>query len=62
MWAGVPVMVRNTLTLSPKKNQQSASPDGSTVMQMDILVGIALGHPPSVENAIGPEKTTEDLL
>jgi hypothetical protein len=31
--------------------------DCNTV-QMDILVKIALGHPPSVENAIGPEETT----
>jgi hypothetical protein len=28
---------------------------------MDILVKIAQGHPPSVENAIGPEETTRRL-
>jgi hypothetical protein len=51
----------NTLMLSPKENQQSASLDVSTVVQMDILVKTALGHTPSVENAIGPEVTTRRL-
>jgi hypothetical protein len=46
---------------SPKENQQNASPDVSTAVQMDILVKIALDHPPSVENAIGPEETTRRL-
>jgi hypothetical protein len=50
--------MKNILMLSPKENRQSASPDASTAVQMDILVKIALGHPPSVENAIGPEETT----
>jgi hypothetical protein len=58
MRVGATVMMGNTLMLSPKENQQSASPDVSTAVQMDILVKIALGHPPSVENAIGPEETT----
>jgi hypothetical protein len=47
--------------LSPKENQQSASLDVSTVAQMDISAKIAPGHPPSVENAIGPEETTRRL-
>jgi hypothetical protein len=55
------VMTKNTLMPSPKENQQNASPDVSTAAQMDILVKIALGHPPSVENAIGPEETTRRL-
>jgi hypothetical protein len=46
---------------SPKESQQNASPDVSTAVQMDISVKIALGHPPSVENAIGPEETTRRL-
>jgi hypothetical protein len=50
--------MRNILMLSPKENQQSASPDVSTVVQMDISVKIAPGHLRSVENAIGPEETT----
>jgi hypothetical protein len=46
---------------SPKESQQNTSPDVSTMEQMDISVKIALGHPPSVENAIGPEETTRRL-
>jgi hypothetical protein len=46
---------------SPKDNQQNASPDASTAVQMDILVKTALGHPPSVDNATGPEETTRRL-
>jgi hypothetical protein len=46
---------------SPKESRQSASPDASTVVQMDILVKTALGHPLNVENAIGPEETTRRL-
>jgi hypothetical protein len=61
MRAGVIVMIRNILMLSPKENQQSASLDVSTTEQMDILVKTALGHPPNVENAIGPEETTRRL-
>jgi hypothetical protein len=58
MKAGATVMTKNTLMPSPKENWQSTSPDVSTAAQMDISVKIALGHPPSVENAIGPEVTT----
>jgi hypothetical protein len=58
MKSGMTVTMRNILMLSPKENQQNASPDASTVTQMDISVKIALGHPPNVENAIGPEATT----
>jgi hypothetical protein len=58
MRPGVTVTMKNILMLSPKENRQSAPPDASTVVQMDISVKIALGHPPSVENAIGPEETT----
>jgi hypothetical protein len=47
--------------LSPNENQQSASPDVSTAVQMDILVKIALGHPSSVENVTGPKETTRRL-
>jgi hypothetical protein len=54
-------MMRNILMLSPKDNQQSASLDVSTAAQADILEKIALGLPPSVENAIGPEETTRRL-
>jgi hypothetical protein len=54
-------MMKNTLMPSPKESQQNASPDVSTAAQMDISVKIALGHPPSVENAIGPEETTRRL-
>jgi hypothetical protein len=61
MSSGATVMMRNTLMPSPKESQQSASPDASTAVQMDISVKIALGHPPSVENAIGPEETTRRL-
>jgi hypothetical protein len=61
MRAEVIVTMRNILMPSLKENQQSASPDVSTVVQMDILVKIVLGHPPSVENAIGPEVTTKTL-
>jgi hypothetical protein len=46
---------------SPKENQQNASPDASTAVQMDISVKTALGHPSSAENAIGPEETTRRL-
>jgi hypothetical protein len=46
---------------SPKESQQSASPDASTAVQMDISVKTALGHPSSVENATGPEETTRKL-
>jgi hypothetical protein len=46
---------------SPKESQQNASPDASTAAQMDISVKTALGHPPSVENATGPEETTRRL-
>jgi hypothetical protein len=53
--------MRNILMLSPKENQQNASPDVSTAAQMDISVKIVIGHPPSVENAIGPEETTRRL-
>jgi hypothetical protein len=53
--------MRNILMLSLKGNQQSGSLDASTVVQMDISLKIALGHPPSVENAIGPEETTRRL-
>jgi hypothetical protein len=58
MKLGETVTMKNILMLSPKENRPSASPDISTAVQMDILVKIALGHPPSVENAIGPEETT----
>jgi hypothetical protein len=61
MRLGVTVTMRNILMLSPKENWQSASPDVSTAVQMDILVKIALGHLPSVENATGPEETTRRL-
>jgi hypothetical protein len=61
MRAGVTVMMKNTLMLSLKENQQSTSPDVSTVAQMDISVKTALGHPPSVKNAIGPKETTRRL-
>jgi hypothetical protein len=61
MRAGATVIMRNILMLSPKENQQSASPDVSTVAQMDISVKIVLDHPPNVENAIGPEETTRRL-
>jgi hypothetical protein len=54
-------MMRNILMPSPKENRPSASLDGSTVEQMDILVKTNLDHPPSVENATGPEKTTRRL-
>jgi hypothetical protein len=47
--------------LSPMESQQNASPDVSTAAQMNISVRTALGHPPSVENAIGPEETTRRL-
>jgi hypothetical protein len=47
--------------LSLKENQQSASQDALTAVQMDILVKTALGHPPNAENAIGPEETTRRL-
>jgi hypothetical protein len=46
---------------SPKESQQNTLPDASTAVQKDILVKIALGHPPSVENATGPEETTRRL-
>jgi hypothetical protein len=46
---------------SQKENQQNASPDASTAVQTGISVKTALGHPPSVENAIGPEVTTRRL-
>jgi hypothetical protein len=46
---------------SPKESQQNASPDASTAVQMDISVKTALDHPPSVENATGPEETTKRL-
>jgi hypothetical protein len=52
MRVGVIATIRNILMPSPKENQQSASPDVSK---------IALGHPPSVEKAIGPEETTRRL-
>jgi hypothetical protein len=58
MRLGATVTMRNILMLSPKENQQSALLDASIAVQMDISVKIALGHPPSVENAIGPEETT----
>jgi hypothetical protein len=58
MRAGATATMKNILMLSPKENQQNASPDVSTAAQMDILVKIVLGHPPSVKNAIGPEETT----
>jgi hypothetical protein len=61
MSVGATMMMRNTLMLSPKKSQKSASPDASTEGQMGILVKIVLGLPPSVENAIGPEETTRRL-
>jgi hypothetical protein len=61
MRPGATVTMRNILMLSPKENRQSASPDVSTVVQMDILVKTALGYPPSVDNAIGPEETTRRL-
>jgi hypothetical protein len=61
MRVGAIVMMRNTLMPSPKESQQNASPDRSTAVWMDILVKIALGHPPSAENAIGPEETTRRL-
>jgi hypothetical protein len=61
MRAGATVMMRNILMLSPKKNQQNASPDVLTAAQKDISVKIVLGHPPSVENAIGPKETTRRL-
>jgi hypothetical protein len=53
--------MRNILMPSLKENQQNASLDVSIVVQKDILVKIALGHPPNVENAIGPEETTRRL-
>jgi hypothetical protein len=61
MRVGETVMMRNTLMLSPKENQQSVPLDVSTVAQMNISVTIALGHPPSVKNAIGAEETTRRL-
>jgi hypothetical protein len=61
MRPGATVMTKNTLMPSPKESQQKASPDVSTAVKMDISVKIALGHPPSVENAIGPEETTRRL-
>jgi hypothetical protein len=61
MRAGVIVMMKNTLTHSPKGSQQNASPDASTVVQTDTLVKIVLDHRPDAENAIGPEETTRRL-
>jgi hypothetical protein len=61
MRPGAIVMMRNILMLFPKENQQGASLDVSTAVQMNISVKIALGHPPSVENTIGPEETTRRL-
>jgi hypothetical protein len=61
MRVGATVMMRSTLMPSPKESQQSTSPDASTAVQMDISVKIALDHPPSAENAIGPEETTRRL-
>jgi hypothetical protein len=58
MRLGATVTMRNILMLSPKENWQSVLLDASTAVQMDISVKIALGHPRSVENAIGPEETT----
>jgi hypothetical protein len=61
MRPGVTVTRRNMLMLSLKGNQQNTSPDASTVAQMNISVKIAPDHPPSGENAIGPEETTRRL-
>jgi hypothetical protein len=61
MRPGATVMTKNTLMPSPKESQQNASLDASTAVQKDISVKTALGHPPSVENAIGPEETTRRL-
>jgi hypothetical protein len=61
MRTGATVIMRNIVMPSLKKNHQSASPDVSTAAQMVISVKTALGHPPSVENAIGPVETTKIL-
>jgi hypothetical protein len=61
MRVGATVIMRNILMSSLKENQQSVSLDVSTAVQMVISEKIALGHPPSVENVIGPEETTRRL-
>jgi hypothetical protein len=53
--------LNETWSDSDEENQQSTSPDASTAVQMDISVKTTLGHPPSVENAIGLEETTRRL-
>ena len=49
--------MRNTLMLSPKE-KPSASPDVSTMEQMDISVKIVLDPRPNVVDAIGLEEIT----
>ena len=49
--------MKNTLMHSPKE-KPSASPDVSTVAQMDILVKIVLDPQPNVVNAIGLKEIT----